>query len=86
MLAINENKIIHSNTWVDELPEINRFYPNDRDSFNFMSVLSIPLQVNNDSIGAVTLERLKSKKYSDSDSRLLELFCGTVSNILNWQK
>tara|TARA_B100000929_G_scaffold4932_2_gene4115 strand:- start:886 stop:2583 length:1698 start_codon:yes stop_codon:yes gene_type:complete len=85
-LAINENKIIHSNTWFDELPEINRFYPNDRDTFNFMSVLSIPLQVNNDSIGAVTLERLKSKKYSDTDSRLLELLCGTVSNILNWQK
>jgi diguanylate cyclase (GGDEF) domain len=51
-----------------------------------MSVLSVPLKSNNGTIGAITMERLKSRIYSDSDVRLLELLCGTVSSILNWQQ
>ena len=84
-LAIQDNRMVHSNTWFDEFPEINRFYPNDRDSFNFMSVLSMPLRSNDEAIGTISLERLKSKKYSDTDARLFELLCNTVSRILNWQ-
>ena len=85
-LAVQENRIIHSNTWFDEFPEMNRFNPNDRDTFNFMSVLSMPLRSNGEAVGAISLERLKSKKYTDTDSRLFELLCGTVSSILNWQQ
>lgn len=85
-LAVQENRIIHSNTWFDEFPEMNRFNPNDRDTFNFMSVLSMPLRSNGKAVGAISLERLKSKKYTDTDSRLFELLCGTVSSILNWQQ
>ncbi len=84
-LSIQENKMIHSNTWFDEFPEMNRFYPNDRDAFNFMSVLSMPLRSNGEAVGAISLERLKSKKYTDTDARLFELLCNTVSSILNWQ-
>ena len=85
-LAIQDNKIFCSNSWFDEYPELNRFKSGERDEFNFMSVLSIPLKSNGDPIGAVTMERLKSKIYSDTDVRLLELLCGTVSSILNWQE
>ncbi len=85
-LAVQENRMIHSNTWFDEFPEMNRFNPNDRDTFNFMSVLSIPLRSNGEAVGAISLERLKSKKYTDTDARLFELLCGTVSSILNWQQ
>ena len=85
-LAVQENRIIHSNTWFDEFPEMNRFNPNDRDTFNFMSVLSVPLRSNGEAVGAISLERLKSKKYTDTDARLFELLCGTVSSILNWQQ
>lgn len=85
-LAVQENRMIHSNTWFDEFPEMNRFNPNDRDTFNFMSVLSIPLLSNGEAVGAISLERLKSKKYTDTDARLFELLCGTVSSILNWQQ
>lgn len=85
-LAVQENRMIHSNTWFDEFPEMNRFNPNDRDTFNFMSVLSMPLRSNGKAVGAISLERLKSKKYTDTDSRLFELLCGTVSSILNWQQ
>jgi diguanylate cyclase (GGDEF)-like protein len=78
--------MVNSNTWFDEFPEMNRFNPNDRDTFNFMSVLSIPLRSNGEAVGAISLERLKSKKYTDTDARLFELLCGTVSSILNWQQ
>ena len=85
-LAVQENRMVNSNTWFDEFPEMNRFNPNDRDTFNFMSVLSIPLRSNGEAVGAISLERLKSKKYTDTDARLFELLCGTVSSILNWQQ
>jgi diguanylate cyclase (GGDEF)-like protein len=51
-----------------------------------MSVLSIPLKTKKGVVGAVTLERLKSKLYSETDVRLMELLCGTVGSILDWQK
>ena len=85
-LAVQENRMVNSNTWFDEFPEMNRFNPNDRDTFNFMSVLSIPLRSNGEAVGAISIERLKSKKYTDTDARLFELLCGTVSSILNWQQ
>ena len=85
-LAVQENRMVNSNTWFDEFPEMNRFNPNDRNTFNFMSVLSIPLRSNGEAVGAISLERLKSKKYTDTDARLFELLCGTVSSILNWQQ
>ncbi|MBN4080963.1 GGDEF domain-containing protein [Caldithrix abyssi] len=84
-LAIQDNAIFCSNSWFDEYPEINRFKLGEKDEFNFMSILSIPLRSNGEAIGAVTVERLKSNIYSNTDVRLLELLCGTVSSILNWQ-
>ena len=85
-LVIQDGKTICSNAWFEDFPEMNRFKPGDNRDFNFMSVLSVPLKSNNETIGAITMERLKSRIYSDSDVRLLELLCGTVSSILNWQQ
>lgn len=85
-LAIQDGKTICSNAWFEDFPEINRFKPGDNRDFNFMSVLSVPLKSNNETIGAITMERLKSRIYLDSDVQLLELLCGTVSSILNWQQ
>ncbi len=85
-LVIQDGKTICSNEWSEDFPEMNRFKPGDNRDFNFMSVLSVPLKFNNGTIGAITMERLKSRIYSDSDVRLLELLCGTVSSILNWQQ
>jgi len=85
-LSIQDSKTICSNAWFEAYPEMNRFKPGDNRDFNFMSVLSVPLKFNDESIGAVTMERLKSRIYSESDIRLLELLCGTVSSILNWQQ
>jgi diguanylate cyclase (GGDEF)-like protein len=85
-LSIQDSKTICSNAWFENYPEMNRFKPGDNRDFNFMSVLSVPLKFNDESIGAVTMERLKSRIYSESDIRLLELLCGTVSSILNWQQ
>ena len=85
-LAIHDNKTFCSNSWFDKYPEMNRFNPAEKDEFNFMSVLSIPLKTKKGVVGAVTLERLKSKLYSETDVRLMELLCGTVGSILDWQK
>ena len=85
-LVIQDGKTICSNTWFEDFPEMNRFKPGDNRDFNFMSVLSVPLKSNNETIGAITMERLKSRIYLDSDVRLLELLCGTVSSILKWQQ
>ena len=85
-LVIQDGKTICSNAWFEDFPEMNRFKPGDNRDFNFMSVLSVPLKSNNETIGAITMERLKSRIYLDSDVRLLELLCGTVSSILNWQQ
>lgn len=85
-LAIRDNTIFSSNSWFNEYPDMNRFNSEEKTEFNFMSVLSIPLRSNGEAIGAVTVERLKSKIYSDADIRLLELLCGTMSSMLNWQQ
>ena len=85
-LAVNKNKIINSNSWLENFPKLYRFFPGDKEKFNFMSIISIPIKSEGNPIGAITLERLKSRKYSKTDEKLLELLCSTVSTILAWQK
>ena len=60
-LSIVENKTISSNEWFDKFPEMNRFFPNDRERYSFKSVLSVPLRSNGKAFGAVTLERQQPK-------------------------
>ncbi len=85
-LSMKENKIINSNSWLENFPELNRFFPGDKETFNFMSILSIPIKSKGNPIGAITLEKLKSRKYSNTDEKLLELLGNTVSTILLWQQ
>ena len=85
-LSIKEGKTINSNSWSEKFPDLNRFCPDDKETFNFMSFLSIPIKSKDSPIGAITLERLKSRKYSNTDEKLLELLCNTVSTILLWQE
>ena len=84
-LSILENKTISSNNWFDKFPEMNRFFPNDSQKFNFKSVLSVPLRSNGKAFGAVTLERQKPKLFSDVDTQFIESLCGTLSSGLNWK-
>ena len=84
--AIQDNTIFCSNSWFDEYPNMGRFKSGDMNEYNFMSVLSIPLRSDGESRGAITLELLRSKVYSDTDIRLLKLLCSKISTILNWQK
>lgn len=85
-LSITEDRTLLSNSWFDDFPNMDRFFSNDRDTFNFMSILSSPLRINGKPVGSVALERLKSKKYNDTDASLFELLCNTVGNILSWQQ
>ena len=84
-LSIVENKTISSNNWFEKFPEMNRFFPNDRENFNFKSVLSVPLRSNGKAFGAVTLERQKPKLFSEVDTQFIESLCGTLSSGLNWK-
>ena len=84
--VIQDNTVFCSNSWFDEYPNMGRFKSGDMNEHNFMSVLSIPLRSDGESRGAITLERLRSKVYSDTDIRLLKLLCSKISTILNWQK
>ena len=84
-LSILENKTISSNNWFDKFPEMNRFFPNDRENFNFKSILSVPLRSNGKAFGAVTLERQKPKLFSEVDTQFIESLCGTLSSGLNWK-
>jgi diguanylate cyclase (GGDEF)-like protein len=84
-LSILENKTISSNDWFDKFPEMNRFFPNDRENFNFKSVLSVPLRSNGKAFGAVTLERQKPKLFSEVDIQFIESLCGTLSSGLKWK-
>ena len=84
-LSIVENKTISSNNWFDKFPEMNRFFPKDRDNFSFKSVLSVPIRSNGKAFGAVTLERQKPTLFSDSDTQFIESLCGTLSSGLNWK-
>jgi len=85
-LSIKKNKMINSNSWLENFPELDRFFPGDKETFNFMSILSIPIKSKGNPIGAITLERFKSRKYTNTDEKLLEILCSTVSTILLWQK
>ena len=85
-LSMNKNKIINSNSWFESFPELDRFFPGDKETFNFMSILSVPIKSKGKPIGAITVEKLKSRKYSNTDEKLLELLCNTVSTILVWQQ
>ena len=84
--AIQDNTILCSNSWFDEYPDMGRFKSGDMNEYNFMSVLSIPLRSDGEAIGAITLERLSSKAYSDTDVRLLKLLSRKISTILNWHR
>ena len=79
-LAIVDNKTICSNSWYEEFPEINRFVQDDRDLHSFKSILSVPIRVNGKSIGAISLERIDSKIFSDININFLESLCGIFSS------
>ncbi len=84
-LAMHQNNIIRSNSWAAEYPGMNRFREGDRDEYNFMSILSIPIQLNGIPMGVISLERVKSKLYSLTDQHLLEILANTMGSILSWQ-
>ena len=52
----------------------------DRDLHSFKSILSVPIRVNGKSIGAISLERIDSKIFSDININFLESLCGIFSS------
>lgn len=84
-LAITENKTICSNSWFEKFPEMNRFIPEDRSTFDFKSVLSVPIRSKGKAFGALTLEKLEPILFSDIDIQFIESLCGTLSSGLSWK-
>ncbi len=84
-LPFRKRQIIRSNTWFRDYPTLDRFKKGDRDEYNFMSILSVPIKSREEIRGTITLERLKSKLYSDMDQQFLEILASTTGSIITWQ-
>ncbi len=84
-LPFRKRQVIRTNTWFRDYPTLDRFKKGDRDEYNFMSILSVPIKSRDEIRGTITLERLKSKLYSDMDQQFLEILASTTGSIITWQ-
>ncbi len=81
---IREGRLIRSSYWEQSYSDAGRFKEGDNRSYNFMSILAVPLKVNGNVKGAIAIERLHSHPFTDTDQHLLELLGTTVGSILTW--
>ncbi|MFQ6612207.1 MAG: diguanylate cyclase [Fidelibacterota bacterium] len=84
-LPFRKHQILRTNSWFRDYPTLNRFKRGDRVEYNFMSILSVPIDSRETIHGTITLERLKSKLYSETDQQFLEVLAGTIGSIIAWQ-
>lgn len=77
-------KVLLSSYWEKDFNDSGRFRTGDTDLFNFMSVAGVPFQINRELSGAIMLERLSSRQFSESDLWLLETLGETLGPILEW--
>lgn len=81
---IRSSKPINSAYWERDYLDEGRFHTKDMENYHFMSVIGIPLNVDSSSRGAIVLERLSSRQFSESDLWLLESLARTLNSILDW--
>jgi len=81
---IREGQLIRSSYWEQSYSDTGRFREGDNQSYNFMSILAVPLKINGEVKGSIAIERLHSHPFTDTDQQLLELLAATVGSILTW--
>ncbi|MCK5330192.1 MAG: GGDEF domain-containing protein [Candidatus Marinimicrobia bacterium] len=77
-------KSIRSSYWETDYNDSGRFTKNDNEQYNFMAVVGVPLKIGSDYRGAIVMERLSSRGYTESDLWLLEALAQTLNTILAW--
>ncbi len=83
---IRTGKPIQASYWETAYDDSGRFNKNDSDKYNFMAVLGVPLVIGSEYRGAIVIERLSSRGYSESDLWLLESLSQTLGTILTWSE
>ncbi len=77
---------IESTNLIEDFYEKGRFEDGDLDKFEFNSMLSVPILVNEEIKYSITLEKQRSQEFSTSDKNLLELLALTFGSIVSWQQ
>lgn len=61
-----------------------RFISGDIEEFRFLSFLGVPIRNKNGAIGCLALESFGSKKYTDSDCRVLGVIADQFGTLIDW--
>lgn len=81
---MRENTFIMSNSWDQDYPDTGRFSTDDSVTYNFMTILAVPININGEPRGTLALERMSSKGYTETDLHLLEFLGLSLGGILAW--
>ncbi len=81
---VRTGKPIRTAYWDKDYDDTGRFIAGDSEQFNFMSVVGVPIGNGTDTQGALVLERLSSRIYSESDQWLLESLAQTIYAVMEW--
>ncbi|MFH1852162.1 MAG: diguanylate cyclase [Candidatus Neomarinimicrobiota bacterium] len=81
---IRTEQPINSSYWEKDYPDEGRFVKGDIERFNFMAVVGVPLKIGTSGVGAIVLERLSSRQFSESDLWLLKTLSINLGAVLHW--
>lgn len=85
-IPILKGETVHTPYWTEAFPDMNRFQPGDRDQYNFMSVLAVPIKSHQEVVGSIALELFRTRPYTEAEKKMLSVLAFTVGSILSWQE
>ncbi len=85
-LPILNGKNINSDDWKRDYPNLYRFTTDTDSKYNFSSVLGVPIKVNNENIGSIIIERIKSTPFPKESEERLALFSNIFGAMIYWLK
>jgi diguanylate cyclase (GGDEF)-like protein len=83
--VIQDNQIINSKDIKKDFGKRYRFYEDEKTKRSILSVLSVPIIINQDISGCIALERFEEKEYSAINSFYLEKIAQAINVLLQWQ-
>ncbi len=81
---IRTGGMINSAYWERDYDDEGRFIRKDMENYHFMAVVGSPLHINSTTKGAIVIERLSSRQFTESDVWLLESLAQTINTLLDW--
>jgi len=79
----NKNGILIEN-YIKEADLEGRFKKGDINEYQFMSLAGVAVSSNNGVIGTLSLESFTSRRYDDTDLKLLKAFGDKIGTLLGW--